>query len=61
MQVLGFSAELQDAEVFVTLPKGVSTTDALSAILEILRTNKGNTCGGLSFSNRWVDCTVSIV
>ena len=61
MHVLGFSAELQDAEVFVTLPKGASTTDALSAILKTLRTNKGNTCGGLSFSYSWVDWTVSIV
>ena len=55
-----YRAELQDAEVFVTLQKGYSTTDAVPAILKILRTNKGNTCGGLSFpySHRWVDWTV---
>ena len=33
MHVLGFSSELQTAEVFVTLPKGDSTTDTLPAIL----------------------------
>ena len=62
MHVLGLSVALQDTDVFVTLLKGDSTTDALSAILKILRTNKGNTCGGLSFPYRyrWVDWTVRI-
>ena len=56
LALLGFSTELQNAEVFVTLLKGDSTTDALPAILKILRTSKGNTCGGLSFpySHRWI-------
>ena len=60
MHVLGFFADLQNAEVFVTLPKGYFTTDALPAILKILQTNRGNTCGGLSFpySHRWADWTV---
>ena len=58
--MLGFSAELQNTEVLVTLPKGYSTTDALPAILKILQTNKGNTCDGLSFlyNHRWLDWTV---
>ena len=50
---LDFSVELQNAEVFDTLPKGYSTTEALPAFLKILRTNKGNICGGLSFTYRW--------
>ena len=49
MQMLDFSTELQNTEVSVTLLKGDSTTDALPAILNIFRTNKGNTCGGVSF------------
>ena len=44
-RVKGFLAELQNAEVSVTLPKSDSTTDALTAILRILQTNKDNTCG----------------
>ena len=58
--MLAFSVELENAEVFVTLPKDNSTTHALPVILKILQTNKGNTCGGLSFSYsyRWVDWTV---
>ena len=40
MHVLNFSTELQNAEVSVTLLKSSSTTDALSAILKILGTNK---------------------
>ena len=45
---------------FVTLPKCYSATDALPAILKILQTNIGNTCGGLSFpySYSWTDWTV---
>ena len=60
LHVLGFLAELQNAEAFVTLPKGDSTTDVLPIILKTLRTNKENTCGGLSFwySHMWVDWTV---
>ena len=56
MHVLDFSTEYQDAKVSVTLLKS-DTTDALPAILKILGTNKGNTCGGVSFqySYRWVD------
>ena len=58
--MLGFSAELQNTEVFVTLPKGDSTSDALPETLKILRTNKVNTCDGLSFPYiyRWIDWTV---
>ena len=44
-----FSTELQTAEVSLTLLKCDSTTDALPAILKFLRTNEGNTCGGISF------------
>ena len=48
---------MQNTEVSVTLVKTDSTTDALPEILKILRTNKGNTCGGVRFwcSYRWVD------
>ena len=55
--VTGLSTELKNAEAFVTLPKHYSTTDTLSLILQILPTNKGNICGGLSFpySYKWVD------
>ena len=62
-RVKGFLAELQNAEVSVTLPKSDSTTDALTAILRILQTNKDNTCGWLSFpySYRWVDWPVRTV
>ena len=49
-RVKGFSAELQNAEVFVTLPKSDSTRDALPVILRIFLTKKGNTCGGLRLS-----------
>ena len=38
-----FSTELQKLEVSLTLLKCDSTTDALPAILNFLRTNKGNT------------------
>ena len=57
-----FSTELQNIEVSLTLLKCDSTTDALPAILKFLRTNKGNTCGGISFqhSYRWVDRTARI-
>ena len=50
MHVLDFLTVLQNAEVFVTLLKSDSTTDALPAIFKILGTNKGNTCGGIVFS-----------
>ena len=62
MHVLDFLTELQNAEVSVTLPKSDSTIDAFPAILKILGTNKGNTCGGVSFwhSYRWVDWTARI-
>ena len=42
---------------FCYFTKSDSTTDALPAILKNLQTNKGNTCGGLTFpySHRWVD------
>ena len=49
MHVLDFSTGLQNAEVFVTFLKIYSSTDALLAILKVLGTNKGNTCGGISF------------
>ena len=57
MLVLDFSTELQNVEVLVTLLKTDSTSDALPAILKIIRTNKGNTYGGVSFrsSYRWLD------
>ena len=63
MPVLGFSVELQNAYVFLTLPKIDSTADALPVILRILQINKENTCGGLSFtySYRWVDWTVGTI
>ena len=38
--MLGFSSESQNLEVFVSLPKGNSTTDTFPAILEILRTKE---------------------
>ena len=40
MHMLGFSTELQNAEVSLILLKSDSTTDALPAILKFLRTNK---------------------
>ena len=60
--VLDFLTELQNTEVSVTLTKSDCTTDALTAILEILGAYKGNTCGGVSFrySYRWVDWTAQI-
>ena len=62
MHVLDFSAELQNTEVSVTLPKIDSTTDAFPAILESLRANKGNTCVGVIFrhSYRWVEWAAQI-
>ena len=62
MHVLDFLAELQNTEVFVTLLKSNSTTDALPSILKILGTNKGNTFDGVSFqySYRWLDWTARI-
>ena len=62
MHVLDFSTGLQNAEVFVTFLKIYSSTDALLAILKVLGTNKGNTCGGISFwySFRWVDWTTQV-
>ena len=55
--MLDFLTELQNREVSVTLIKGDWTTDALTAISEILGAYKENTCGGVSFrySYRWVD------
>ena len=51
-----FSTELHNLEVSLTLLKCDSTTDALSAILKFLRTNKGNTyrwvVGQLEFFKR---------
>ena len=57
MHVLDFSTELQNAKVPVTLIKSNSITDALPVIFKILRTSKGNTCGGVYFrySYMWVD------
>ena len=49
MHVLDFLTELQNTEVSVTLLKGDSTTDALTAISKILGVYKGNTCGGVRF------------
>ena len=39
MHVLGFTTNLQNAEVSVTLLKSDSTTDALTAIFKILGRN----------------------
>ena len=63
MQVLDFSTELENAEISVTLLKSDSTTDAVQIILKILRTNKGKTCGEVSFrhSYRSVNWTAQIV
>ena len=57
MHVLDFLTELQNTEVSVTLIKSDCTTDALTAISEILGAYKGNTCDGVSFcySYRRVD------
>ena len=54
--------DLQNVDVSLTLPKCDSTTDALPAILKFFRTNKGNTCGGISFRHiySWVDWTAQI-
>ena len=43
-------------KVSATLLRTDSITDALSAIFKILKTSKGNTCGGASLpcSHRWV-------
>ena len=62
MHVLEFLIELQNAEVSVTLLKSNSTTDNLHATLKLLKTSKGNTCGGVSFWNsyRWVGWTARI-
>ena len=62
MHVLEFSIELQNAEVSVFLLKSNSTTDALHPTLKVLKTSKGNTCGRVSFWNRygWVDWTAQI-
>ena len=62
MHVLDFLTELQNTEVSVTLLKGDSTTDALTAISKILGVYKGNTSGGVRFrySYRWVDWTAQI-
>ena len=62
MHVLEFSIELQNAEVSVTLLKSNSTADALHAAWKLLKTSKGNICGGVSFWNsyRWVDWTAEI-
>ena len=57
-----FSTELQNGNVSLTLPKCDSTIDAFLAILKFLRTNKGNTSGGISFRHiyRMVDWTARI-
>ena len=64
MHVLDFLTESQNTEVSVILPKCDWTTDALTAVLEILEIlkYKGNTCGGVSFryNYRWVAWTAQI-
>ena len=49
MHVLDFLTELQNTEVSVTLLKGDCTTDALTAISEILGAYEGKTCCGVTF------------
>ena len=62
MHVLDFSAELQNTDISVTLPKSDSTRDTFPAILEFLRANKGNTCVGVIFrhSYRWMERAAQI-
>ena len=62
MPVLDFSTELENAEASVTLLKNDSNTYALRAIFKVLGTNKGNTCGEVSFcySYWWVDWRAQI-
>ena len=62
MPVLDFSTELENAEASVTLLKNDSNTYALRAIFKVFETNKGNTCGEVSFcySYWWVDWTAQI-
>ena len=57
-----FSAVLQNVKSFLSLLKCDSTKDAFPGILKFLRTNKGNTCGRISFrhSYRWLDWTAWI-
>ena len=44
-----YHARVAKAEVSFTLLKSDSTKDTLPAILKILGTNKGKTCGEISF------------
>ena len=62
MHVLDFLIESQNTEVSVILLKYDWTTDALTAVLEILEKYKGNTCGGVSFryNYKWVAWTAQI-
>ena len=54
MHVLDFFlTELQNIKVSLTLLKCDPDTDALPTILKFLRTNKGNTCGGISFQQSY--------
>ena len=57
MHLLDILTELQNTDVSLNLLKSDCTTDAPTAISEILGAYKGNTCGGVSFrySYKWVD------
>ena len=48
-----FSAVLQNVKSFLSLLKCDSTKDAFPGILKFLRTNKGNTCGRISFRHSY--------